>query len=404
MKRKFEILVVDDDLKNIQVGVNFLKQNEDYHLVFATSGQQALERVKEMDFDLVLLDIIMPVMDGYEVCRQLKADRRTKNIPVIFLTAKHEADSLIKGFELGGADYITKPFNAPELNARVKTHLELHNYYKQEIAKLQEVLACSQKAETIRFIASGITHDCNNFISSISPSAYLLQSRLKKAGVDTAPYQDLFDGISCAAGRASDLLTTFSRFSLQVDCCREVVDMNEVIYELRKICKGALNQGIIFDTQFLSQPALAFANKLHVEQVLLNMLINAQNAILAREYAAGERGRISLTIGKTEETLTDAKQDYLCISVEDNGIGMAPETEQQIFEKHFTTRREEGGTGLGLAVSQSIILSHAGSIEVDTELGRGTKFKIYLPVCAAKGEEVSRSLRPDFEVRENFAG
>ena len=385
MENKFEILVVDDDLKNIQVGINFLKQNENYHLVFATSGQQALDRVKEKEFDLVLLDIIMPVMDGYEVCRRLKADPTTKNIPVIFLTAKHEADSLMKGFELGGADYITKPFNAPELNARVRTHLELHDHYKKEIAKLQELLACAQRTETIRFIAGGITHDCNNFISSISPSVYMLQAQLAGVGINIDPYRDLFDGINKAATKVTDLLSTFSRFSISIDTDREVVDLNEVIADLKKVCKGALSHRIDFTTHLLRQPALVFANKLHVEQVLLNMLINAQHAILARQNADADKGRITITIENAIETLgedPEAIQQYICISVEDNGIGMPPEVLPKIFDQYFTTRKDKGGSGLGLAVSQSIILSHAGHIRVDSEVGRGAKFRVFLPYYA----------------------
>lgn len=382
---KFKILVVDDDLKNIQVGINFLKQNENYHLVFATSGQQALERVQETEFDLVLLDIIMPVMDGYEVCEKLKADPKTKNIPVIFLTAKHEADSLMKGFELGGADYITKPFNAPELNARVKTHLDLHHYYKQEIAKLQELLVCSQKAETIKFIAGGITHDCNNFISSIPPSLHMLQSRLQKNGVDLSPCRDLLEGISGAVSKVSELLSTLSRFSLHADNNPEVVDMNLVIYDLKRVYKGALHHKISLTTKVLSQPAYVLADKLHVEQVLLNMLINAQHAITSREETNGFQGEIALTIDKVagvKNDKLDSEQEYLCISVKDNGIGMTKDIMQQVFEKYFTTRKELGGTGLGLAVSQSIIHAHAGCITVDSEVGEGTIFQIYLPFCA----------------------
>lgn len=125
MSKVSNILVVDDNLKNIQVGINFLKQNKDYHLIFATSGEQALERVKENSFDLILLDIIMPGLDGYEVCSRLKADDATRNIPILFLTAKQESENIVRGFETGGADYITKPFNSEELKARVKTHLEL---------------------------------------------------------------------------------------------------------------------------------------------------------------------------------------------------------------------------------------------------------------------------------------
>lgn len=132
------ILVVDDDLKNIQVGVNILKDQGNYHMIFATSGEQALQRVKETSFDLILLDILMQPMDGYEVCEHLKSDPATRDIPVIFLTAKTDTESLVKGFEVGGVDYITKPFNTHELSARVKTHLELKCYHDKEIEETQK--------------------------------------------------------------------------------------------------------------------------------------------------------------------------------------------------------------------------------------------------------------------------
>lgn len=135
---KSTILVVDDNLKNIQLGINILKENNDYNLIFATSGEQVFERVKEYDFDLILLDIVMHPMDGFEVCRRLKIDPETSHIPVIFLTARNDSESLMRGFELGGIDYITKPFNAYELNARVKTHLELKCYHDHEIEETQK--------------------------------------------------------------------------------------------------------------------------------------------------------------------------------------------------------------------------------------------------------------------------
>lgn len=383
MKRKFNILVVDDDLKNIQVGINFLKQNKDYHLIFATSGQQALERVRETTFDLVLLDILMPVMDGYEVCQRLKGEPKTKDIPIIFLTAKHDAESLMKGFELGAADYITKPFNAPELHARVKTHLELHQYYKTEIAKLREVVSLSQDAETLKFVMGGVSHESKNFLSTIPPSIQLLQSRMKKRGIDTEPYDQLFDIIQRSVGNITELLGQLSRLSFLSDSSRDVVDLNEVIWEVKKICKGAIKPKTVFNVEFLNQPALAVANKLHMEQVFLNMLINAQHALEARGGDTEEEGWIQLTVTVDAETRVqglNGGRAYLCISIEDNGIGMTAEIKQQIFTKYFTTRKEAGGTGLGLAVSKNIIDSHGGTIRVESTLGKGTRFDVYLPL------------------------
>lgn len=118
------ILIVDDVSENIQVAMNILKEDS-YSFSFASSGEEALKLLDYKHFDLVLLDIMMPGMDGFEVCLAMKESTRTKDTPVIFLTAKHDADSIAKGFEVGGVDYIAKPFHANELLARVKNHLEL---------------------------------------------------------------------------------------------------------------------------------------------------------------------------------------------------------------------------------------------------------------------------------------
>lgn len=120
------ILIVDDNTNNIQVLGNILRENE-YEIAIALSGQEALEWVDSEDFDLVLLDIMMPEMDGYEVCQRIKKIDKHKDIPIIFLTAKTDTDSIVNGLEYGAVDYITKPFNSSELLARVKTHLDLKN-------------------------------------------------------------------------------------------------------------------------------------------------------------------------------------------------------------------------------------------------------------------------------------
>jgi DNA-binding response OmpR family regulator len=118
------LLIIDDISENIQV-LGHVLTKEDYSISFATDGRQALEMVAEDDFDLILLDIMMPQMDGYEVCRRIKKMPTKCDIPVIFLTARTEVGDIVKGFQVGAVDYVTKPFNAHELLARVRTHIEL---------------------------------------------------------------------------------------------------------------------------------------------------------------------------------------------------------------------------------------------------------------------------------------
>lgn len=125
MRFNYNILIVDDVVENIQVAMNILKE-DGYDFSFARSGEEAMELFKEIHYDLVLLDIMMPGMDGYEVAQRMQKDPKLSDIPIIFLTAKSDIDSMTRGFEVGGLDYIKKPFHANELLARVKTHLELH--------------------------------------------------------------------------------------------------------------------------------------------------------------------------------------------------------------------------------------------------------------------------------------
>lgn len=149
MPENYKILMVDDSPKNIQVVANFL-QNEGYDLSFATDGKEALQILSKVDFDLILLDVVMPEIDGFEVCRKISSDEKYKNIPVLFLTVKTDPESIIKGFESGGVDYITKPFNPYELLARIKTHLRLKSIqtkFRENNEKLLAEISLRQKIE-----------------------------------------------------------------------------------------------------------------------------------------------------------------------------------------------------------------------------------------------------------------
>ncbi len=138
--RKYKILIVDDVPKNIQVVANLLG-DEEYEISYATNGEQALGHIQEENFDLVLLDVMMPEMNGYEVCRRIKQGGLCKDMPVIFITAKTDEESLIEAFDAGGQDYITKPFNSTELLARVRTHLKLKAYEDSQQVVIDNALA-----------------------------------------------------------------------------------------------------------------------------------------------------------------------------------------------------------------------------------------------------------------------
>jgi len=136
--RNYNILIVDDNTENIRVIANILKDNESYNFMYATNGEEALNRTKESDIDLILLDVMMSPLDGYSVCRILKKDSYTRDIPIIFITAKADSESMLEGFLSGGIDYISKPFNPYELEARVDNQIRIRAAQESKVVNVQQ--------------------------------------------------------------------------------------------------------------------------------------------------------------------------------------------------------------------------------------------------------------------------
>ena len=185
MMRDFKILIVDDTPKNIQVVASILQPLQ-YQLAYATDGTRALAMIEKNNYDLILLDVMMPGMDGYEVCQQIKKIEQYKEVPVIFLTARTDLDSVIKGFDSGGNDYVSKPFNAPELVARVKTQLHLKAFEDSQqetidaaLAKLralnQEIIDTQREVVfTIGAIAESRSKETGNHVRRVAEYSQLL--------------------------------------------------------------------------------------------------------------------------------------------------------------------------------------------------------------------------------------
>lgn len=198
-KEQFKILIVDDIPQNIQVVANILK-HEGYGISHTRSGATALARVQDDPFDLILLDIMMPDMDGFEVLRHLQQDEKTKGIPVIFLSALNDQENTIKGFELGAVDYVTKPFNPPELLARVKTHLNLKKAY--------EINLELQKKNTVLAMAVTANHEINQPLMTISANLEMIEMTYPK-GEFNEHVEKYFLAIKNSLDRIKNLLGKF---------------------------------------------------------------------------------------------------------------------------------------------------------------------------------------------------
>ncbi|MFZ4860348.1 MAG: response regulator [Desulfuromonadaceae bacterium] len=417
--KRSTVLVVDDTPDNLLLINGILCDR--YNVKVATNGAKAL-RIARSDNppDLILLDITMPGMDGYEVCRQLKSDARTRDIPVIFLTARAEVEDEKRGLELGAADYITRPISPPIVMARVRTHLDLKaaadslrnkNQFleslndqleyriAEEVGKNREKdsqLLHQDKMASIGQLAAGVAHEINNpmgyvisnlaslskyvdkltsyldatehyFAGSKSGTWEYLARERKKYKIDRIR-QDLPELI-CESQEGAERvrkivqdLRSFSRLDNSTD---EFSDINKGLESTLTIAWNELKYKATVNREYGQLP-LVWCNLGQLNQVFLNILVNAVHAIEGQ-------GEIRI--------VTRAEAESVKIAISDSGGGIAPEHVKRIFDPFFTTKEVGKGTGLGLAIAYDIVVNkHGGIIDVTSEIGAGTTFTITLPV------------------------
>ena len=407
------LLLVDDDSVNLTVFGQFLMPH--YTVLVATSGLRGLQLARaEPKPDLILLDVMMPEMDGYQVLEQLKADPETRDIPVIFLTALSADSDEERGFELGAVDYIYKPCHLSILLARVRIQLELkksrdwlkhqNDYLEAEVERRhqenQQVhlqLLQSEKLAAIGQLAAGIAHEINNPIGFVNSNLNTLNGYID----DLFAMLDGYDGLIAGLGpEAEDLRRNLRQLKQQRDLDYLRGDIPQLIAESREGLSRV--KGIIQDLKDFSHAdehkwevadlhrgldstlniiwnELKYHCTVHKEygeipriycmpsqlnQVFMNLLVNAAQAIT-------DKGDIRITTGHG--------QGEVWVEIADSGQGIAPELLNRLFEPFFTTKPVGKGTGLGLSISQNIVSKHGGRIDVSSEVGKGSVFRICLP-------------------------
>lgn len=369
---KGTVLIVDDTETNIDILMEAL--SDEFDLSVALDGETALALVKEIAPDLILLDIIMPGMDGYEVCRRLKSDRSTRDIPVIFLTAMTEVEDEARGLELGALDYITKPFNPELVKARVRNQLALRQYQIRIIKqrdRIEDDYLKIKELERLRDeLVHMIAHDMRNPLTGII--AYLALT----LGTETANLnEDIKEYIQTSlesAGELNGMITAL------LDVSRLEAGKMPLHYEkcsLKTIIDKGLKQvgGLIHGrkVEFDSGDNIpkTYCDPNIIERVVVNLLSNALKFTPSDGLV-----RIELS----------AEPQWNRITVSDTGPGIPAEYHQKIFEKfgQVELRKENRkfSTGLGLSFCRLAIDAQGGSITVESEPGQGTKFHVRLPV------------------------
>lgn len=425
------ILVVDDSYSNLLVISNLLKK-AGFEVCVAYDGETALQEIETIapDLpDLILLDVLMPGIDGFETCRRLKNNSDTADIPIIFMTGMADTKSKVKALELGAVDYIIKPFQPEEVLARLKTHLQLRNLTKtlelrvaertseltralEELQNSQLQLIQKEKMSALGNLVASVAHEINNpvgFIAgNLQPAIEHIQDLLLVIDLYRSYYPE----------PVSELETQISHIDLEFvrsDLPNLITSMQEGVKRIREITNSlrtfargdndvksacnihdCINSTLIILKHRLkatpNRPAIQviknYGNIPLVEcfigplnQVFMNLLANAIDAL--EESNQGKTLEYITTNPNQIYIDTHLKEDkkYVIIKIQDNGIGMSEETKAQIFDNLFTTKAIGEGTGLGLSIVKQIIIEkHGGKIKVNSLLGKGSEFIIALPV------------------------
>ncbi len=358
-----KILIVDDYVENLKVLGSYLLQ-KGIQVTPATKGSQAILLAQSKPFDLILLDIQMPEMDGYEVCKILKSEDITKDIPVIFLSARNDSQDIVKGFNVGAVDYITKPFNSDEILSRIKNHLELK--FSQDVINEQNSKLTQLNATKDKFF-SIIAHDLKNPISSFRDTTAFLSDNYND--ISEEEKVELIQLTRQSAEVVFSLLNDLLDWSRSQ---RGIIQYNPVETDLNMLAENVISilKPIAQkkDISLINQiPPNTFAN-IDVYMILTVMRNLLSNAI-----------KFTPNKGKCVfEAKPHTDENSLQVILSDTGIGIAPEKIENLFkiDKSFTTpgTNNELGTGLGLILCKEFVERNSGTIWVESTLGLGSKF------------------------------
>lgn len=379
---EIKILIVDDTPDNIEV-LHKTLEPEGYVISVATHGRMALEIAPRLNPDLILLDIMMPDINGYETCRRLQEDERTKDVPVVFISAKGELEDIVKGFRLGGVDYITKPFRSEEVISRINTHVQLSYLRKQQGKRIRELEVQNNKLKELdeiknRFLGTAM-HDLRNPLSLISGISDLILRGEESYSKDEK--KELVRMINQAGkdllGLVHDLLDISVFESGQLILNRSSGNLKPLLLkqvQMNRVASTQKNIDII--TSLEDVPDSTFDLN-RMGQVMDNLISNAI------KFSQPET---SVQVGLS------SNDQGLEFYVRDEGPGIPKKDQCRLFTEFpgigvYPTGGEKS-TGLGLSIVKKIVDAHSGTIHVESEEGQGTVFHVRLPL---------RVIQPDLE-------
>jgi len=402
-----KILVVDDTPANMDV-IRDILEEEEYRVFAAPSGEIGLTLAARIRPDLILLDVMMPGIDGWETCKQLKKDPKTKNIPVIFVSAKTGIEDIAEGFKVGGVDYISKPIRREELMARVFTHLEIIKLFEAQeqlskqladknsaLIETQQQLVHAEKMISLGTLTAGIAHEINNPNNFIHVSAQslnkdiddlkqlifgLIDENADKQIIDTlsSRFDPLINHVATiqeGSKRIISIVNDLRSFSQPDTIRRKSVDIGECLQSTINLVHTKFKKVAVFELDIVRDINL-YCHPAQLNQVFINLIVNACDAIKVRQLDdTSYRGKIHISCRQNQL----ATESQVLITVADNGCGMNDNTMKQKFEPFFTTKNIGDGSGLGLSVAYGIAKNHGGDITAISTVNQGSTFTLTLP-------------------------
>jgi signal transduction histidine kinase len=389
-----KVLIAEDDPISRALLLGHL-QKWGHDVTAATTGGEAWRLFEAGSYPLVVSDWMMPEMDGPELVRRIRACPRPGYVYVILLTARAQKADVVVGMEAGADDFVTKPFDREELRVRLRAGERIvqleHSLAEQNLAlrEAQAALVQSEKLASLGRVAAGVAHEINNPVAYVTNNVTVLRRDMQAAlGVldayregraaeaerlteeaDLAYFRAHF-GRTCdktleGLQRVRDIVRNLRDFARLDEAEFKEADLNAGLESAAEILRHEIrSKDVRLETDFRPLPPVA-CHPGKINQVFLNLLANAVQA-------CDPGGRVVL------RTRPEARA--VVVEVQDNGSGIRPEHRARLFEPFFTTKPVGQGTGLGLSVSFGIVRDHGGAIEVESEVGRGSTFRVRLPL------------------------
>ena len=377
------LVLIADDEPDIR---RFLRmQMENVDIIEASDGAEALELTRLRRPQLVLLDHMMPEMDGVEVCKGIRENHITRGIAVIILTARADEQTKLAALEAGANDFLTKPFSTAELALRLENQIAMARI-RREMAELnlelqgaleqikenEVVMVRNEKLSSLGRMSAGIIHEINNPLNYAGAGIHALATFTRfLPDTEQADFEDILKDIREGVERVSQIVIDLRKFTREDNATSGDADLSEILTRSRRMISHQIGKEIEFSLN-IPNNSLIRGNPNQLVQVFINFFQNSIDAIHQRtETDGGEPGRIEVSV--------DPAGEGWQVTVHDNGIGIPPENLARIFDPFFTSKDVGKGMGLGLSITHQILQSHNALVEVDSRPGKFTRFRIAFP-------------------------